>query len=150
MSNGKASNIHKLEDELRSSFCRQQPLSINHHEHAMQNPATKERSDAMGMNTHVRTGSSRTIKERTVRPAEALHCSDEAAVEPDRPPQPRHLGPVVPPRRRAPVPPSAGATAAHCPPLRRQTLLQPLLSFVGLPALLCYLHSGTAPPRPAS
>jgi hypothetical protein len=130
MSNGKASNIHKLEDELRSSFCRQQPSTTTSMP-CRTRRATKERSDAMGMNTHVLIGSSRTIKERTVRPAEAVHCSDEAVVELGRPPQPRHLGPAVPPRRRAPVPPSAGATAAHCPPLRRQTLLQALLALLG-------------------
>jgi hypothetical protein len=71
----------------------------------------------MRLSKHVRTGSSGTIKELTVWPAEAVDGSDEAVVELGRPPQPWHLGPVVPPRRCT-VPPAAGATAHyHIAPL---------------------------------
>ena len=58
-------------------------------------------------------------RERTVRPAEAVDGSDEAPVELARPPQPRHRGPVVPPRRH-PVAPAAGATHLALSAPRRQ------------------------------
>jgi hypothetical protein len=49
--------------------------------------------------------------ERTVLSAKAVDGSDEVAMELAGPPEPGHLGPVVPPRRR-PVPPAAAAAAA--------------------------------------
>jgi hypothetical protein len=48
---------------------------------------------------------------RTVLATEAIDGSDEVAMELAGPPEPGHLGPVVPPRRR-PVPPTAGG-ATH-------------------------------------
>jgi hypothetical protein len=52
----------------------------------------------------------KTGTERTVLSAKAVDGSDEVAMELAGPPEPGHLGPVVPPRRR-PVPPAAaGAT----------------------------------------
>jgi hypothetical protein len=93
----------------------------------------------MRLSKHVRTGSSGTIKELTVWPAEAVDGSDEAVVELGRPPQPWHLGPVVPPRRRT-VPPAAGATAHYRPPLRRQPFGN--LSFLALAQRLCLRSDG--------
>ena len=53
--------------------------------------------------------------ERTVLATEAVDGSDEVPMELAGPPEPGHLGPVVPPRRH-PVPPTAGAT--HLPHAR--------------------------------
>lgn len=59
---------------------------------------------------HASVRSEKKGTERTVLSAKAVDGSDEVAMELAGPPEPGHLGPVVPPRRR-PVPPAAaGAT----------------------------------------
>ena len=86
-----------------------------------------------GINNHTNKERSRYARarerERTVRPAEAVDGSDEAPVELARPPQPRHRGPVVPPRRRPAAPAAAGAIT-HLALVRRPRRQPPVIFFL--------------------